>query len=67
MKYYLFKQCRYGKKEFYYIGNRDPETNECLTTERTKHAAGFSTARSAYDYGGLNKMFWWKVGKRLSI
>ena len=63
MKYYLFKTCRYGNKEEYYTGNKDLD-NKPNATKDLKLAAPFSTARSAYDYGGLNKMNWWKVGKR---
>jgi hypothetical protein len=65
--YYIFKPSRFGGRELFWTGKRDLQTNEPTTTESTKHAAGFTTARSAYECGGLNKMYWWKVGKRLSI
>lgn len=45
-----------------YIG-RD-ETNQLVPTLSIARALRFETARLAYEFGGANRLKWWKVGKR---
>jgi hypothetical protein len=65
-KYYVYKPCRYaGETASDYWRGSFTKSKIPSVTKHTRKAAGFDTAREAYDAAGRDeRLAWWKVGKR---
>jgi len=63
-KYVLFKECPATHEEMYLSGFVGE--NDIAHTFVVAEAAGFPTAREAYDFGALvaPRLDWWRVGLR---
>lgn len=43
---------------------RNPEDNRLIPTLKLDEALRFEDAPTAYAFGAMNRLNWWKVGKR---